>query len=133
MNHPLGELTEDEERWWQAYLLAENDQAEELRERAAEGDEHARRQLASWLSDRLRTEEAIEVIRPLADAGDDVAELWLARWLADGDHLDELRQRVSDGSYHAPTPHRLYRASASACYLLDTNDQRVRVEFEASV
>jgi uncharacterized protein YhbP (UPF0306 family) len=32
-----------------------------------------------------------------------------------------------------PAPHRLYRASASASYLLDTNDQRVRVEFEASV
>src|SRR5260370_39439946 len=91
MNHPLGEATEDEERWWQAYLLDENDQDDGLRERAASGDEHARRQLASWLSDRLRTEEAIEVIRPLADAGDDVAELWLARWLADGDHLDELR------------------------------------------
>jgi hypothetical protein len=66
------------------------------------GDDHARRQLASWLSDRARTEEAIEVIRPLADAGDDVAELWLARWLADGDHLDELRQRAAHGSYHAP-------------------------------
>ncbi len=102
MNYPLGEVTDDEERWWQAYLLAENDQADELGERAAAGDEHARRQLASWLSDRLRTEEAIEVIRPLADAGDDVAELWLARWLADGDHLDELRQRASRGSHHAP-------------------------------
>src|SRR5260221_14546710 len=79
MNHPLGEATEDEERWWQAYLLAENDQDDGLRERAASGDEHARRQLASWLSDRLRTEEAIEVIRPLADPGDDVAELWLGR------------------------------------------------------
>jgi hypothetical protein len=102
MSHLLGEAAEDEERWWQAYLLAENDQAGELRARAAAGDGHARRQLASWLSDRLRAEEAIEVIRPLADAGDDVAELWLARWLADGDHLDELRQRVSRGSYHAP-------------------------------
>src|SRR5258707_7602453 len=49
---------------------------------------------ASWLSDRLRTEEAIEVIRPLADAGDDVAELWLARWLAERGQVDELRQRV---------------------------------------
>ncbi len=58
------------------------------------GDEHARRQLASWLSDRARTEEAIEVIRPLADAGDDVAELWLARWLAERGQVDELRQRV---------------------------------------
>src|SRR5215510_15021854 len=101
MNHLLGEATEDEERCWPAYLLAENDQADELRERAAAEDEHARRQLASWLSDRLRTEEAIEVIRPLADAGDDVAELWLARWLADGDHLDELRRRAASGSYPA--------------------------------
>jgi hypothetical protein len=88
---PLGEATEDAERWWQAYLLAENDQADELRQCAASGDEHARRQLASWLSDRARTEEAIEVIRPLADIADDVAELWLARWLAEADRLDELR------------------------------------------
>jgi hypothetical protein len=101
MNHLMGEATEDEERWWQAYLLACSDQEDELRERAAAGDEHARRQLASWLSDRLRTEEAIEVIRPVADAGDDVAELWLARWLADGGHLDELRERSYRGSYHA--------------------------------
>ena len=81
--------------------MAENDQADELRELAATGDEHARRHLAGWLSDRARMEEAIEVIRPLADAGDDVAELWLARWLADGDHLGELRQRVASRGYHA--------------------------------
>ena len=102
VNHLLGEAAEDETRWWQACLLAGNDQAGELRERAAAGDEHARRQLAGWLSDRLRAEEAVGVVRPLADAGDGVAELWLARWLADGDHLDELRQRVSRGSCHAP-------------------------------
>jgi hypothetical protein len=101
MTHPLGDTTEDAERWWRAYLLAENDQAGELRQRADAGDEHARRQLASWLSDRARTEEAIEVIRPLAGAGDDVAELWLARWLADGGHLDELRRRAASGSYPA--------------------------------
>jgi hypothetical protein len=100
MIHPLGEDIEDAERWWQAYLLAEDDQAGELRERSAAGDEHARRQLASWLADRARTQEAIEVIRPLADAGDDVAELWLARWLADGDQLDELRQRARAGGYY---------------------------------
>jgi hypothetical protein len=101
MTHPLGDTTEDAERWWRAYQLAENDQAGELRNRAAAGDEHARRQLASWLADRARTEEAIEVIRPLADAGDEVAGLWLARWLADGDHLDELHQRAASGSYPA--------------------------------
>lgn len=98
---PPGGATEDTERWWQAYLLAENDQAGGLRQRAESGDEHARRQLASWLSDRARTEEAIEIIRPLADGGDEVAELWLARWLADGDHLDELRRRAIGGSYPA--------------------------------
>jgi hypothetical protein len=101
MTHPLGDTAEDAERWWRAYQLAENDQAGELRERAEAGDEHARRQLASWLADRARAEEAIEVIRPLADAGDDVAELWLARWLADGDHLGELRHRAASGSYSA--------------------------------
>jgi hypothetical protein len=67
--------------------------ADRRRERAEAGDEHARRQLARWLSDRARTEEGIEVIRPLADAGDDIVELWLAWWLAEPDHLDELRQR----------------------------------------
>ena len=101
MTHPLGDTAEDAERWWRAYQLAENDQAGELRDRAAGGDEHARRQLASWLADRARTEEAIEVIRPLADAGDDVAGLWLARWLADLDQVEELRQRAASGSYHA--------------------------------
>jgi hypothetical protein len=101
MIRPLSEDAEDAARWWRAYQLAENDQAGELRERAAAGDDHARRQLASWLADRARTEEAIEAIRPLADAGDDVADRWLARWLADGDHLDELRRRADGGSYPA--------------------------------
>ena len=60
-----------------------------------------REEKPGWLSDRVRTEEAIEVIRPLADAGDDVAELWLARWLADRGRLDELRERAGSGSRHA--------------------------------
>jgi hypothetical protein len=101
MTQPLGDAAEDAQRWWRAYQLAENDQAGELRERAEAGDEYARRQLASWLSDRARTAEAIEVIRPLADDGDEVAEWFLARWLADGDHLDELRGRAGGGSYPA--------------------------------
>lgn len=107
---PGGEAS-DAARWWRAYVLAENDQVDELRTLAAAGDDHARRQLASWLSDRgytggglpdrAKLDEAIEVIRPLADAGDDVAELWLARWLADCDRLDDLRQRADRGGYHA--------------------------------
>ena len=107
-----GDNTDDAARWWRAYQLAENDQVDELRRLAAAGDDHARRQLASWLSDRAfpggpgpgglaKVEEAIEVIRPLANAGDDVAELWLARWLADCDRLDELRERAGNGGYHA--------------------------------
>ena len=105
-----GDKTDDAARWWRAYQLAENDRADELRGLAAAGDDHAGRQLASWLSDRAFSggladraglEEAIEVIRPLADAGDDVAELWLARWLADCDRLDELRERAGTGGYHA--------------------------------
>ena len=105
-----GDKTDDAARWWRAYQLAENDQVDELRRLADAGDDHARRQLASWLSDRAfpggpgglaKVEEAIEVIRPLADAGDDVAELWLARWLADCDRLDELRERAGAGGYHA--------------------------------
>jgi len=101
MTHPVGDTAQDAERWWRAYQLAENDLDGELRERAEAGDEHARRQLASWLSDRARTEEAIEVIRPLADDGDEVAERFLAHWLADGDHIDELRGRADAGSYPA--------------------------------
>src|SRR5262245_56526701 len=111
MTDPLGDTAEDAERWWRAYQLAENDQAGELRERADAGDEHARRQLASWLADRgytgrglpdrARLDEAVEVIRPLADAGDEVAGLWLARWLADLDQVGELRQRAASGSYSA--------------------------------
>ena len=96
-----GNKASDAARWWRAYVLAENDQVDELRESATTGDDHARRQLADWLGDRDRTEEAIEVIRPVADAGDEVADLRLARWLADRDNLDELRQRADSGSYHA--------------------------------
>jgi hypothetical protein len=102
-----GHAMDDQARWWHAYQLAENDQVGELRRLAAAGDDHARRQLASWLfdragSDRAKMAEAIEVIHPLADAGDDVAELWLARWLADHGHLDELRERASvEDGYHA--------------------------------
>jgi hypothetical protein len=101
---------DDAARWWRAYRLAEHDQVDELRRLAAAGDDHARRQLASWLSDRAfpfggpdqaKLGEAIEAIRPLAEAGDDVAELWLARWLADCDRLAELRERADSGSYHA--------------------------------
>jgi hypothetical protein len=110
MTDPLGDTAEDAGQWWLAYQLAENDQAEALRERAEAGDEHARRQLASWLADRgytggspdrAKLGKAIEVIRPLADAGDDVAGLWLARWLADLDQVEELRQRAASGSFHA--------------------------------
>jgi hypothetical protein len=54
---------EDAERWWQASQLAGDDQAGTLRQRAEAGDEHARRQLASWLADRAQTGEAILVIR----------------------------------------------------------------------
>jgi hypothetical protein len=111
-SRPPSDEASDAARWWRAYGLAESDQVGELRKLAAAGDDHARRQLASWLSeraawpderssDRARLQEAIEVIRPLADAGDDVAELWLVRWLADSDRLDELRQRADRGSYHA--------------------------------
>ena len=122
MNHPLGDTAEDAERWWRAYLLAENDQAGVLGQLAAAGDEHARRQLAGWLADRARTEEAIEVIRPLADAGDEVAELWLARWLADAGHPDELRQRAAGGSY--PALHELAGWLAGHELLIDHSCRR---------
>src|SRR5260370_28226669 len=111
MTRPLGDAAEDAERWWQAYQLAENDQAGELRERANAGDEHARRQLASWLADRgytgglpdrAKLDEAIEVIRPLADAGDDVAELWLARRIGFDKHLTMPHPQGGRGQQPAP-------------------------------
>jgi hypothetical protein len=101
MSGPSGESAEDAEQWWQAYQLAEGGENDELRRRAAAGDEHARMQLATWLGDRGRTGEAIEVIRPLAETGDDVADRWLARWLAERDEAPELRQRAAAGSYPA--------------------------------
>ena len=107
VTQPVGHRLDDQARWWHACQLAENNQVDELRRLAAAGDDHARRQLASWLSDRAGSDaakmaEAIEVIHPLADTGDDVAELWLARWLADHDHLGELRERASaKGGHHA--------------------------------
>ena len=93
--------SEDQAQWWRAYLLAENDRSDELRQDAEAGDDHARRQLASWLYDRGQVDEAIAVIRPLADAHEEIAQLWLARWLADRDHVDELRRRAGAGDYHA--------------------------------
>ncbi len=92
---------EDQARWWRAYVLAQNDRIDELRQHAEAGDDHAQRQLASFLSDRRQIDEAITVIRPLADAGDDIAQLWLARWLAERDDVDELRRRAGTGDSHA--------------------------------
>ena len=91
----------DTARWWEAYCLAENDEADELRRRADSGDDHARRQLACWLAERGQAQEAAAVIRPLADAGEDIAQLWLARWLAECDRIGELRQRAEAGNDHA--------------------------------
>jgi hypothetical protein len=94
-------LPVDQAQWWRAYVLAENDGTDELRQAAEAGDDHARRQLASWLSDRRQIDEAIAVIRPLADADDDIAQLWLARWLSERDEAEELRRRASAGDPHA--------------------------------
>jgi hypothetical protein len=87
--------------WWQAYSLAENGEVDELRQRADGGDDHARQQLAYWISERGRLREAVALMRPLADAGDDVAQLWLDRWLAESDQAGELRQRADAGDDHA--------------------------------
>lgn len=75
--------------WGEAYQLAAGDQVGELRARVVAGDEHARWQLAGWLADRGRCDEAADLIRPLADAGDDLACTWLARWLTDERELSE--------------------------------------------
>ena len=42
-------LAGDAAAWWQAYLLAEDDRAGELCQRAEAGDDHARERLA-WLA-----------------------------------------------------------------------------------
>ena len=87
---------------WQAYSLAENDEVDELRQRAdGGGGDHARRQLAYWMGERGLPQEAIVLIRPLADAGEDIAQFWLARWLAECDQAGELRQRANAGDDHA--------------------------------
>jgi hypothetical protein len=87
--------------WWQAYSLAEKGEVGELRQRADGDDDHARRQLACWMGERGRPQEAIALIRPLADVGEDIARLWLARWLAECDQAGELRQRADAGDDHA--------------------------------
>ena len=56
-----GEL-DDAARWWRAYVLAEDDHADQLSELAVAGDNHAGRRLASWLFDRARMGEVIAVI-----------------------------------------------------------------------
>jgi hypothetical protein len=91
----------DAARWWRAYRLAENDEVDWLRQRADSGDDHARRQLACWMGEHGRPQEAIALIRPLADAGEDIAQLWLARWLAECDQPGELGQRADAGDDHA--------------------------------
>jgi hypothetical protein len=98
---PRDAPSEDQARWWRAYVLAEDDRIDELRQHAEAGDDHARRQLAGWLADRRQVDEAIAVIRPLADADDDIAQLWLARWLAERGEADELRRRAGAGDPHA--------------------------------
>ncbi len=95
------EEASDAARWWQAYSLAENGEVDELRQRADGGDDHARQQLAYWISERGRPQEAIALIRPLADTGDGIAQLWQARWLAESDQPGELRQRVNAGDDYA--------------------------------
>jgi hypothetical protein len=93
--------TGDAARWWRAYQLADAGRDDELRRHADEGDEHARRALASWLAERARYAEAIEVIRPLAATGEHYAVLRLDRWLADAGHTEELRRRAAHGDDRA--------------------------------
>ena len=74
MVHLAGEDAEDAARWWRAYQVAENEHVDELRKLADAGDEHARRQLASWLADCDRLDE----LRQRAENGDDHARQRLA-------------------------------------------------------
>jgi hypothetical protein len=120
-------------RWWRAWQLAERDEVDELRTLAAAGDQHARMQLADWLSERAyawlgpdlgRLGEAIELIGPLADAGDDVAEMRLASWLADCGRVSELRGRADAGSDHAGRE--LARALADQDLLDELRDRASR-------
>jgi len=52
----------DAARWWQAYSLAENDEADELRQRASAGDDHALYELSGWLAAHGRLTELRELI-----------------------------------------------------------------------
>src|ERR1700735_4763362 len=99
-NSPAKEAS-DAARWWQAYRLAENGEVDELRQRADGGDDHARQQVACWMGERGRPQEAAALIRPLADAGEDIAQSWLASWLAGSDQAGELRRRAGAGDDHA--------------------------------
>ena len=101
LSDPPAANSDDATQWWEAYRLAENDHVDELRHQSDRGNDHARRQLASWLADRGEPGQAARVIRPLADTGDDIAQLWLARWLADSGQVGELRQRADAGNGHA--------------------------------
>src|SRR6266571_595577 len=77
----------DAARWWRAYDLAKNDQADELRALAAAGDDHARRHLASWLSDGDHLDELGQRVA----AGGYHALQELARRLAERNMAGELR------------------------------------------
>jgi hypothetical protein len=119
--HPL---VDDAARWWRAYLLAEEDRADELRQRADAGDDHAWPERFDWLAwhdlDELRALAAtldgrprqlltrwlarqgnIEVLRIGADAGDDHAQRMLAHWLARHGLAEELHRRADAGDDHA--------------------------------
>jgi predicted NBD/HSP70 family sugar kinase len=90
-SRPPNDEASDVARRWQTYTLAESDQVDELRRLAAAGDEHARRQLASWLSERAFS----------ADAGHQASRMQLGRRLAREGRLDELRWRAESGDEYA--------------------------------
>src|SRR6266568_1029732 len=118
----------DAARWWRAYDLAKNDQADELRALAAAGGYHALQELARRLAERNMAGElrdlavaadpgdrplilraardayspGMDVTRVCADLGDEIARHGLIRWLARNGHLDELRQRAASGDEYAP-------------------------------
>jgi hypothetical protein len=91
----------DQADWWRAYVLAQDGQVDELRRLANSGDDHARRQLAGLLADRVETAGAIEAIRPLADWGDRKCQAGLTRRLVREGRRDEVRQRAERGDEYA--------------------------------
>jgi hypothetical protein len=112
---PVADAADEVAELWLARWLADGDQVDELRRRAASGSYPALHELAGWLADheqmdQLRTlvvdhrellpgwlarQYNMRVVRLAAELGDDAAQRHLVRWLS------RLRERAEAGDEHA--------------------------------